>query len=84
MFRMEMQITVFGVRKGESSERVGVGTNFHFEKLQHSLYRAGKYETTCILLHESFSSILENYLMILRPDLQLRITLFSRVTVFLP
>jgi len=41
------------------------------------------YETTCIL-HESFLSILENYLMIARPNLLMRITFFSRVMVFLP
>jgi hypothetical protein len=33
------------------------------------LYKAKKYETTCIL-HESFSSMLENDLMIVRPNLQ--------------
>ena len=60
----------------------GVGQTFHFEKLWNFLYKAEKYETTCIF-HESFSSILENYLMIVRPDLQCESPYFSRVMIFL-
>jgi len=40
----------------------------HFEKLWNFCTRQKK-NTTCIL-HESFSSILENHLVIVRPDLQ--------------
>jgi hypothetical protein len=62
---------------------LGVGQTFHFEKLWIFWYKAEKHETTCIL-HESFLSILENDLMVVRPDLQCESPLFSRVMVFLP
>jgi hypothetical protein len=40
-----------------------------FKNCEFFLFKAEKYETTCIL-HESFTHVLENYLMIVRPDLQ--------------
>ena len=62
--------------EGESSERVGDLTTFHFKKLLHFLYRVEKYETTRIL-HESFSSIMENYLMIVILDSQCKSPYFT-------
>ena len=50
--------------QGESSEWIGGFTKFPLWKI----VEFSSYETTCIL-HESFSSILENYLMNLRPYL---------------
>ena len=55
--------------------------NFPLWKIVHYLYRAEKYETTCIL-HETFSSILENYLVIVRPYLQCKSPYFHRLWYF--
>jgi hypothetical protein len=51
------------------------------EKSWNFLFKAKKCETTCIL-HECFSSILKNYLMIVRPDLQSKSPYFHGLWYF--
>ena len=61
----------------ESSEQVVDLINFSLRKIvEFFVHRIKKYETTCVL-HESFSSILKKYVMIVRPYLQCKSPFFT-------
>ena len=61
----------------ESSEQVVDLMNFPLRKIvEFFIHRIKKNETTCVL-RESFSSILENYVMIVRPYLQCKSPFFT-------
>ena len=56
--------------QGESRERVGVWTTFHFENCSIFYIGQKSMKQLAFILHEHLSSILEKYVMVVRPDLQ--------------